>query len=303
MSLLQSLFSILAIISIGVFCGRSKLFTEAQTEGLELLLFKIAIPCFLFSSIINNKFSNLFNKQYVYCYLLTFFTIALITTIYFWRKTSPAELCIKMLASGYVNTAIYSLPMITFLLGDPKAAILGNLIQVTVIQSTLVTLLGFLKHKEKSVTQRLLTTFRSPLVAIPIIGMTVDCLQWTVPPIIMTVTQNLGSGATSLALFTFGLTLSNIKINRNNLDKELFFVLLTKNILHPLIATVIAFYIFTLEKYWLYSLIITGSAPTAFMVYLIAKQFSTDAHFVKVVVTTSSVVSLISLLFITSIIG
>lgn len=303
MSLTQSLLSILMIVSVGIYCGRSKLFTETQIEAFELLLFKIAIPCYLFSSIINNKFVNLVNLQYVYSYLLSFLAIAVVTFLYFWKKDSASDICVKILASGYVNTAIYTLPIITFLLKDPKAAILGNLIQVIIILSVFVTILGFLKHREKSMATRLLTTFRSPLVAIPIIAILIEYSEWPVPPIILSVTENLGSGATSLALFTFGLTISSIKIQRHHLNKELFIVLLIKNLLHPLIAMLIAYYIFHLDQYWLYSLIIAASAPTAFMVYLIAKQFATDSHFVKIVVTASSIISLVVLIIIANIMG
>ena len=60
-------------------------------------------------------------------------------------------------------------------------------------------------------------------------------------------------------------------------------------------------YIFHLEKYWFNSIIISSSAPTAFVVYLLAKQFSADAQFVRMAVAISSVVSLMLLVLIAQI--
>ncbi|MDC0348931.1 hypothetical protein OAN21_00790, partial [Alphaproteobacteria bacterium] len=58
-----------------------------------------------------------------------------------------------------------------------------------------------------------------------------------------------------------------------------------------------------LEGYWLNSLVIAASAPTAFLVYLISKQFSTEEELVKKTIALSSVVAMISLIVITTVIG
>jgi predicted permease len=50
-------------------------------------------------------------------------------------------------------------------------------------------------------------------------------------------------------------------------------------------------------------LIIGASAPTAFVVYLISKQFSTEEELVKKVVALNSVVATISLVLITMMMG
>jgi len=49
--------------------------------------------------------------------------------------------------------------------------------------------------------------------------------------------------------------------------------------------------------------VIAASAPTAFVVYLIPKQFSTEEELVKKIVALSSVVATVSLIFITIMIG
>ncbi len=303
MNLTQSLIVILTITTIGFLCGKKKLFNDAQVEGFEIFLFKVAIPTYLFSSILTHNFYSLVNIHYVCCYISSFVSIAFLTGFYFRHQKSRSDICIKMLASGYVNSAIYTLPVITFLLGDPKAAILGNLIQVIIIQSIFLIILSFIKHKEKTVWQKLVTTFLNPIVMLPILGM-VLCYFQLQPSIIVTkVTQNLGNGASSLSLFVLGLNLSHVKINREQLNHELLFTVVAKNILHPIVAVLLAYYIFHLEGYWFNAMVISAAAPTAFVVYLLAKQFSADAHFVRMAVAMSSIVSLVLLVLIAQIIG
>jgi malonate transporter len=101
-----------------------------------------------------------------------------------------------------------------------------------------------------------------------------------------------------MSLFTFGLMLSNVKIKREYLSKDLLAVILFKNILHPIIAVLVGFYIFHLDRYWLYSLVIAASAPTAFLVYFIAKQFAIETRAVRLIVSISSVISMLTLIFI-----
>src|SRR6185369_2532899 len=105
--------------------------------------------------------------------------------------------------------------------------------------------------------------------------------------------------AISMALFAFGLNISTIKMMHIKMSRELFIIPIAKNCLHLLIAVLIGSYLFKLDDYWFYALIISTSAPTAFIVYIIAKQFAIHADFVKVIVAISSITSLVCLMIIT----
>ncbi len=288
---------IFTIIALGFFCGKKHVFKEIHVEGFELFLFKVVIPCYLFSAIMNNTFSNLVNINYVYSYLITFVILATITTTYLWRTHTISSLCIRLLASGYVNTAIYTLPVVTFLLGDPKAAILGNLLQVIIIQSAFLVLFNCIQHREGTVFQKILTSFKSPMITLPVTAMILNYYEINMD-FLSIVAKDLGGGASGMALFTFGLTLSHVPIKKEHWNKDLLSMLLAKNILHPLIAFLVGHYIFCLEKYWLNALVIAASAPTAFVVTLIARQFAIDTYFVRIMVALSSMISLVFLVFI-----
>ncbi|KIE06149.1 hypothetical protein NF27_BK00700 [Candidatus Jidaibacter acanthamoeba] len=299
MILVQNLVIIFVIIALGVICEKRKVFNHSQIEGFELFLFKVGIPCYLFTAVLKYDLSVFLYPDYIYSYLLSFLAMALVAACYF-HNNSVSQITMKILASGYVNAAIYSIPVITFLFNDPSAAILGNLIQVIIIQTIFVTLLSLLNHHEKSVSKRIFASLSSPLVAMPIIALLLNYFQLQPNITSLTdITRNLGNGASGMALFTFGLSLGSVKISKYVLKKELIFIIFTKNILHPIAAFLVGCYVFHLDRYWFYSLIITASAPTAFVVYLIAKQFSIEQEKIKMIVALSSIISLITLTFIT----
>lgn len=303
MTLLQSLLVILSIIAFGVFCQKKRILNENQIEGFEIFLFKIAIPCYLFASTINNDLEVLLDVDYILSYIAAFLSMAIIMTIVFYKKQTTREICIHILSSSYINAAIYVLPVITFLLRDPTAGILGNLVQVVCLQPIMVIILSYISHKDKSIRKTFKTILTTPLIMFPIVGLICNYFD-LIPPIVFTgVIQSLGDGASSIALFSFGLTLASVSLNKQYLNKKLGFILFGKNILHPLIAFVLGKYVFELESYWLYSLVIATSAPTAFVIYLISKNFGVEPEAVKRVVAMSSMMSLVSLVLIASFLG
>ncbi len=301
MTLFPSLITIFIVILLGVFCYKKEIFSKTQIDGFELLLFKIIMPSYLFSAAYTNDLSALLNIQYIAAYLLTFGILAIIVTALFIKSLSNIAICIRILAASYVNAAIYTLPVITILLKNPTAAIIGNIVQVIIIQPIFIILINTFKHKEKSLIKKIVSVITTPLIIMPIMGISLNYMRFTLPiPLIDAVLQ-VGSGASGLALFAFGLTLGAAKITTKCLKFDLLSIVFTKNLIHPLVAICIA-YVMKLESYWFNSLVIAASAPTAFVVYLISKQFTTEEELVQKVVALSSVMATISLVLITIII-
>ena len=154
MIVFSPLITIFFVILVGVFCYKKEIFNKTKIDGFELLLFKIIMPSYLFAAAYKNDLSALLNMEYIAAYLLTFGILALIVTALFIKNLSPIAVCMRILAGSYVNAAIYTLPVITILLKDPTAAIIGNIVQVIIIQPIFIILLNTIKHKEKSLIKK-----------------------------------------------------------------------------------------------------------------------------------------------------
>lgn len=302
MTLFSPLITIFFVILLGIFCYKKQIFSNTQIDGFELLLFKIIMPSYLFASSYKNDLSILINTQYIVAYLITFGVLAIIVTALFIKSLSIIGICMRILATSYVNSAIYALPVIAILLKDPIAGIIGNIIQVIIIQPIFIISLNVLKHKEKSLIKKIVSIVGTPLIIMPIIGISLNYLQVTLPISIVDAIFQIGGAASGMALFVFGLTLGATKITAQCLKFDLLSLVLVKNLIHPFVAICIAYFM-KLESYWFNSLVIAASAPTAFIVYMISKQFSTEEELVKKVVALSSVVATISLIFIIMVIG
>lgn len=302
MTLFSPLITIFFVILVGVFCYKKEIFNKTQIEGFELLLSKIIMPSYLFISSYKNDLSSLLNTNYIIAYLLTFGVLALIVTALFIKNLSPIAVCIRILAASYVNAAIYTLPVITILLKDGTAAIIGKVIQVIIIQPIFIILLSTIQHKEKSLIKKIFIVIKTPLIVMPMIGILLNYLKVELPSFMLDSISQIASGATCLALFAFGLTLGATKITANCLKFDLLSIVVIKSIIHPLIAICVAYFM-KLETYWFNSLVIAASAPTAFVVYFLSKDFSIEEELMKKVIALSSVLAMISLVVITMIIG
>lgn len=302
MTLFSPLITIFFVILVGVFCYKKEIFNKTQIEGFELLLSKIIMPSYLFISSYKNDLSSLLNTNYIIAYLLTFGVLALIVTALFIKNLSPIAVCIRILAASYVNAAIYKLPVITILLKDGTAAIIGKVIQVIIIQPIFIILLSTIQHKEKSLIKKIFIVIKTPLIVMPMIGILLNYLKVELPSFMLDSISQIASGATCLALFAFGLTLGATKITANCLKFDLLSIVVIKSIIHPLIAICVAYFM-KLESYWFNSLVIAASAPTAFVVYFLSKDFSIEEELMNKVIALSSVLAMISLVVITMIIG
>ncbi len=302
MTLFAPLMTIGIIILLGIFCYKKEIFSKTQRDGFELLLFQIIMPSYLFVASYKNDLSTLLNTQYILAYLITFGILAAIVIVLFIKNLPTTNVCIRVLAASYVNSAIYLLPVITILLKDPTAGILSNIIQVIIIQPIFIIVCNILTHKEKSLIKKIFSVVSTPLIIMPIIGILLNYLQIRLPTPIVDAISQMGNCTSGLALFAFGLTLGATKITIKCLKFDLLSILLAKNLLHPIIAIGVGYFM-KLESYWFNSLVIATSAPTAFIVYLISKQFSTEEELIKKTIALSSVIATISLIFITIIIG
>jgi malonate transporter len=302
MGLFAPLITIFIVIFLGIICKKKELFNKTQIDGLEFLLFKIIMPSYLFSVTYKNDLSSLLNGQYIASYLITFGILASIVMLFLIKRIATIAVYMRVLASGYVNAAIYTLPVITLLLKDPTAAVIGNIIQVILIQPLFIVCLNTLKNKDQSLSKQIFNILTAPLIMLPITGILLNYLQIEVPSPIVGAISQVGSGASSLGLFVFGLTLGATVITSKCLRFDLLSIVFSKNILHPLVAIGVGYFM-GLEGYWLNSLVIAASAPTAFVVYLISKQVSTEEVLVKKTIALSSIVAMISLILITMVIG
>ena len=282
--------TVLIIVIFGAIIRR--IFTQDHINELETFILKISLPAALFNFTLKNNLVNIFNQTYSISYLAVFIVSGLITLVFFNKKTS-SEILTRVLCSTYVNAAIYTIPVMMCILGDAKAAVLGHLLQVVCIQPLFIIIFCLIQNKRRAIFKNIIT---SPIVFMPCLGLFLNYFKISFYDGIINSIEMLAQSSTPLSLLVFGMTLGGFKISK--IDKDVVFASIIKNIIHPVVGFIIGKYFFLLEGYWLKALVLSTAAPTAFIAYLLTKNFTEDGEFAKNVVSLTSIASIPTLLII-----
>ncbi len=298
MNLLIQLLPAISVILFGIVARNMKIFNQEHIKGFEIFLFKIGMPCYLFSVTFNANLNEIVNIPFIIAYLVTFVLAFISATLLHGKSPLNQKLSLS-LASSYSNTSLYLTPILFFLFNNAIAGVIANLTQVIIIQSAMILILTFLNHKKASKLKIILKIIFTPLILIPILGIVANYfnmqsyLKYPYQSI-----EIIGKSATGMALFVFGLNCTSVKF-LNRLEKiTALKIVLIKNFIHPLIALFVGYFIIKLDGYWLKSLVIAASSPTAFLVYLISNQYNANDEAIKPAIILSSILSMLTIIFI-----
>lgn len=287
---------IFSLIALGFFCKQKGMFGHKQIEGFEIFLLKIALPCYLFTSIGRYSLSELVYPPFIMGYLLSFLAVFVLVALHTQKPAS--DILIRTFSAGYINTAIYMIPIVTLIYHNPSSGVLSNLTQVLCIQPMMLILLQWCHPGP--VLKKILKPLKTPVILLPLLAVVLQYLGLSLPLSINSTLQQLGDITSGLALFTFGLSVAPesgfIKEPKGLHSKAVLELVCIKTLVHPLLSFLIGRYLCHLSGYWLVSLVIAGSAPTAFLAYLIAKDHDIKVQETKQVLALSSVIALLVLL-------
>ena len=300
-SLFFSLLPAIGVIFIGCVARNIKIFDDHHIRSFETFLFKIAFPCFLFSATTSLDLSAILNIKFIFAYFVTWFATFLLAILVHKKNSSLKQTVALSCASSYSNTTLYSVPIIFFLFGNSIAAIIANLLQVMIIQAIMIAILTFFNNKQVEKQNIFLQVIKTPLVFIPFLGLLLNYLQLTGFKNIFLYEsiKILGNAGTGMSLFIFGLHCTKIKFHDKLQKIKVIKLVIIKNFLHPFVAFLIGYFLFHLDNYWLKSLIIIASAPTAFLIYVLTNQYQANDESIKISTIISCFTSIITVTLLT----
>ena len=291
-SFFESFFPIFGSVLLGFCARRFNVLDFNQVKGFENFIFKIGLPCYLFSVTLNQKISDIANFSFIFAYLSVFVLTFLFAFLLHLKGSSFKNLISTSLASSYINTALYFTPVVFFLFQNAISGVIANLTQVLVIQTCVITLFMFLEHDKKSKLSVVFKMISTPFVIMPLFGLICnffDIQRFVFP--VFCVTDVIGRATTGLSLFTFGLNCFGLNLFSRQNFLTVLKIVFVKNVMHPIIAFCLGFYVFGLEGYWLKSLVIAATSPTAFLVYIVCNQYNAKSNSVNDSIRTAIVLS------------
>ena len=215
------------VMLLGYSAGRLRIVNNMHVAELNIVVMAYALPAALFLAVASTKWSALV-AQWA---LLLSLAVMMMVTYAVWylyqrlgRKQDSGESALQSLAVGQPNFAAAGFPVITALVGPGHLSAVALAIAAGSLLPSPVTLalldLDQRRSASKSDTKdsskssgtrtamAAVHALSKPIVLAPVFGLFVSWIGWSIPKVIETSLQEIGSAAGGMALFVTGLVLS-----------------------------------------------------------------------------------------------
>lgn len=194
---------------LGMLLRKSGLLDEKMSNGLNKLVFKVALPAALFKDLATQDFYAVWDGRFVgFCFLVTVFSIAASVLASMFLKDH--SLRGEFIQGSYRSSAaILGLAFIQNLYGTSGMAPLMIIASVPLYNICAVLVLSFFRPDRGRmdgalVKKTMIDVITNPILLGILIGLAWSLLRLPTPPILMKTVSNAGVLATPLGLMSMG---------------------------------------------------------------------------------------------------
>jgi len=294
MNIFSTIIPIFIIIFLGLFAKQKKFITPDFLNQANRLVYYIAIPAMIFSSISKASLNTQMNLEVI---IITLFSVLTISAIAFgasrYFKMTRSSKGSFIQCSFHGNLGYIGLAVAFYYLGDSgfvKAAIIAGFVMI--LQNILAVI--FLQYYSGENIGRpkmfdtLKKTMANPVILSALAGILFSVSNLTMPLILDRALDILRGMALPLALLIIGASLSFEKL------KPRFLNVMVSSFLKVMVAPAIGFLLFKLLSVhpndYLPGLIILSS-PTATLTYIMAKEIGGDPDFAVAAISICTIIS------------
>jgi malonate transporter len=231
--------------------------------------------------------------------LFTFFVIARVV----WRRAVP-EATVGALASGYSNAGNIGIPVSAYVLGDISASAPVILLQLVVLAPLAVTILDLSVAGRPSIARILSQPIRNPLVVGAGLGFVVSVTGWEVPAPVLAPFELIGAAAVPVMLLSFGIALHGSRPFGPDTDTRGVVLASTlKLVLMPVLAWLVARFLFGLDGAQLFAVVALAALPTAQNVFTHAFRYDRATALARDTILVTTVLSVPALLIVAALLA
>jgi len=295
-TLLNPIFPICAVMLIGIFFAKCKLFDAPNAQAVNKFVFYVAMPALLFGLLTNNDFSQMNMRlplAYLLCEAVIFFCAFLISR--FFLKRSIEESLLLAMAASFVNHAFFVLPIASILYGE-KAA---ELITITIVLDNIVLFGGMtitmelLRNRQESRFNTAKKIFINPVIIAICMGCLVNFLHIDLHEGFHTYTGFVGKAAAPASMFALGIIIA-AKIKRR-IDVGALSITSLKLILFPSLIWAATMWLDLPEGVSKRTLMLTSAGPCGAMPFVLAVQYRVNPNSIGLAIVYSTLFSLFTL--------
>jgi len=282
------------VVATGYLTGRSKILGPTALDVLSKAAFFVFSPALLFIVLGDADIRVLFSALLPVSALAA--TLALVLYVLIARLSKvrgSGRLTVGGLAASYVNSNNIGLPLAAYILGDPALAAPVLLFQLIVMSPIALTILDVSHQGSLSIRRILSGPIRNPLIIGSMLGVLVSWSQITLPDIVHEPLELLGQAAVPTLLFALGLSLASQRLwEAQEYRVEITVAAIIKLTVMPLIAWLLGVFVFALEPYALFTVVILAALPSAQNVFNYSQRYGVATPLARDSVVLTTLVSL-----------
>ncbi|NYT84543.1 AEC family transporter [Pollutimonas harenae] len=297
--IVNAVFPLFALILLGFLSGRNNLLGAGSVDSLNKFVVYMALPALLFQSMAKITWDEINQPGYLAATILSIaVTFGVSYALDRKRKGRLADASIEGLAASYSNAGFMGIPLCLMLFGEAglPPVVLATLItacglfafSIVLIEIDLQATPGVWRTARK-VGKALLF---NPLVVAPVLGLLLAAMQWPLPYAVEQFTTLLGAAASPCALVTIGLFLSKGKSTSHH--STVWRIVALKLLLHPLIAFVLAYWVFDMPPLWASTVVLLAALPVGTGPFMLATLYEREPAVTSRAILLSTVLSLVT---------
>ncbi|MFD9680387.1 AEC family transporter [Rhodococcus sp. NPDC059969] len=272
---------IFVVIAVGYLLGRLGTLGSQGQFVLGRLVFFVATPALLFTTLASSDLSVIFSPTLAVASATAFAVGALYVLVAkIWLNRPLPELTIGALSASYVNSANLGIPIAVFVLGDATFVAPLLLFQIVVYSPIALTILDLTalrgENAEKlSLIDTVTAPFKNPIVLAGAAGLIVALAGWSPPRPLMQPFELIGATSVPGALLAFGLSLYGVRVLEKGSSprRDVALASTLKIVVQPVLAYLMAHFLLGIDGHQLFAIVVVSTLPTAQNVFIYASRY------------------------------
>lgn len=296
-------FSIIwVVILVGYLVGRTGVLGEQGRHVLSRVTFFVASPALLFTTLADSDPASVLGPMLWVAALsaaLTAVAYYLVTAGLLRRPAS--ESIIAAMSASTVNSANLGLAIALYVLGDMAYAAPIILFQLALYQPINLAMLDATTSGHRTTPiALLLATAKNPMIIGSLLGLVVALTGIELPSMVLEPIELIAGASIPAMLMAFGISLVGSKPleKKSGRRADVLIASAAKLLVHPLLAWVLAYWVFNLRGELLVASVIMAGLPTAQNIFVTAMRYEHGVTIAKdtVLITTICAIPLMMVL-------
>ena len=283
----------------------------AIAQGLTPLIFYITNPALMFTLLASTDLHaviGVFTPIALITAVLTGALYALVAKLVF--KTPAQRLPAAAMSTSYVNAGNIGVPLALYAVGSTNPVVSVLIAQLLIIAPVYLCMFAVVSRAPRGDTgnmplaKTILKSIANPVTIATLLGAVFSFFGLRLPEVIHAPVQMLGDASIPLLLMAFGMALYGQRpLSDKDLRGEIYLATAFKVIFMPVLAWLVARFVFGLAGIELLGVVIMAALPTAQNVLLFSQQFKLPVAVPREVVLTSTLLTIPVVLLATFLLG